>query len=239
MRNLLARFRGELPLMQLDALRSGRTMPESSASSSTSPAGASTFAAAAAAAALFVGLVAAPPPTISDVIHSVDHGIAALGLWPSAEMAAAGNLVDWCVTSECFDAAFREYVRRWAFKSPQPADFIRTLADAAGSDLSWFWNGWFAGTGSLDQAVIGALERDGRLELTFWNLGDVVMPLEYRVDFADGTHEDVHLPVEIWLHRDEFRTGFPLEGRTPVRVVVDPESELPDVDREDNVLDAF
>lgn len=138
-----------------------------------------------------------------------------------------------------FDAAFREYVRRWAFKSPQPADFIRTLADAAGSDLSWFWNGWFAGTGSLDQAVIGALERDGRLELTFWNLGDVVMPLEYRVDFADGTHEDVHLPVEIWLHRDEFRTGFPLEGRTPVRVVVDPESELPDVDREDNVLDAF
>ena len=83
-------------------------MPESStASSSTSHAGASTFAAAAAAAALFVGLVAAPPPTISDVIHSVDHGIAALGLWPSAEMVAAGNLVDWCVTSECFDAAFR------------------------------------------------------------------------------------------------------------------------------------
>ncbi len=54
---------------------------------------------------------------------------------------------------ERFDAAFREYIRRWAFKSPQPADFYRTMEDAAGMDLAWFWRGWFLETGSLDQAV--------------------------------------------------------------------------------------
>jgi len=52
-----------------------------------------------------------------------------------------------------FDEAFREYIRRWAFKSPQPADFYRTMEDAAGVDLAWFWRGWFMETGTLDLAV--------------------------------------------------------------------------------------
>jgi len=57
------------------------------------------------------------------------------------------------VGPERFDAAFREYIRRWAFKSPQPADFYRTMEDAAGMDLAWFWRGWFQETGYLDQCV--------------------------------------------------------------------------------------
>lgn len=44
---------------------------------------------------------------------------------------------------ELFDFAFREYARRWKFKRPMPADFFRTLEDASGVDLDWFWHGWF------------------------------------------------------------------------------------------------
>src|SRR5690606_25133815 len=47
-----------------------------------------------------------------------------------------------------FDAALREYVERWAFKHPQPADFFRTVEDVSGEDLDWFWRGWFFGTGT-------------------------------------------------------------------------------------------
>jgi Peptidase family M1 domain len=42
-----------------------------------------------------------------------------------------------------FDMAFKEYVRRWAFKHPEPADFFRTMEDASGHALSWFWRTWF------------------------------------------------------------------------------------------------
>src|SRR5437773_1179985 len=35
-----------------------------------------------------------------------------------------------------FDAAFREFIRRWAFKHPTPADFFRTMEDGLGEDLS-------------------------------------------------------------------------------------------------------
>ncbi len=48
-----------------------------------------------------------------------------------------------------FDAAFREYIRRWAFKHPTPADFFRSMEDGLGEDLSWFWRGWFYTTRTL------------------------------------------------------------------------------------------
>jgi hypothetical protein len=54
---------------------------------------------------------------------------------------------------ELFDNAFREYSRRWAFKSPTPADFFRTIEDATGEDLDWFWRGWFYGTDACDIAI--------------------------------------------------------------------------------------
>jgi hypothetical protein len=44
---------------------------------------------------------------------------------------------------EMFDYAFKEYARRWAFKHPTPADFFRTLGDASGENLDWFFRGWF------------------------------------------------------------------------------------------------
>jgi hypothetical protein len=51
---------------------------------------------------------------------------------------------------ELFDYAFKEYARRWAFKHPEPADLFRTLEDASGEDLDWFWRGWFYGTDACD-----------------------------------------------------------------------------------------
>ncbi|SIT28656.1 Aminopeptidase N [Filimonas lacunae] len=49
-----------------------------------------------------------------------------------------------------FDYAYKEYARRWAFKHPTPADLFRTLEDASGEDLDWFWRGWFYGTDPCD-----------------------------------------------------------------------------------------
>ena len=51
---------------------------------------------------------------------------------------------------ELFDYAFKEYCERWAFKHPTPADFFRTMEDASGEDLDWFWRGWFYGIDATD-----------------------------------------------------------------------------------------
>ncbi|MDN4054589.1 M1 family metallopeptidase [Massilia sp. YIM B02763] len=59
---------------------------------------------------------------------------------------------------ELFDFAFKEYAQRWKFKRPTPADFFRTMEDASGTDLDWFWRGWFYTTDAVDVSVDGISE---------------------------------------------------------------------------------
>ena len=54
---------------------------------------------------------------------------------------------------ELFDFAFKEYSNRWMFKHPSPADFFRTMEDASGVDLDWFWRGWFFTNEHVDLSV--------------------------------------------------------------------------------------
>ncbi len=56
---------------------------------------------------------------------------------------------------ELFDYAFRTYSKRWMFKHPTPADFFRTMEDAAAMDLDWFWRGWFYTTDANDIGIEG------------------------------------------------------------------------------------
>ncbi|MFN3529853.1 MAG: M1 family metallopeptidase [Bacteroidia bacterium] len=61
-----------------------------------------------------------------------------------AKPATALNILRETVMGrELFDFAFKTYATRWAFKHPSPADFFRTMEDASGVDLDWFWRGWF------------------------------------------------------------------------------------------------
>jgi len=54
---------------------------------------------------------------------------------------------------ELFDFAFKQYAQRWQFKHPTPSDFFRTMEDASGVDLDWFWRAWFYDTDPVDIAL--------------------------------------------------------------------------------------
>jgi hypothetical protein len=54
---------------------------------------------------------------------------------------------------ELFDFAFKTYAQRWMFKHPMPADFFRTMEDASGVDLDWFFRGWYYTTDYVDIAI--------------------------------------------------------------------------------------
>ncbi len=71
-----------------------------------------------------------------------------------AKPATALNILrETILGRELFDFAFRQYAERWRFKRPMPADFFRTMEDASGVDLDWFWRGWFYTTEFTDIAV--------------------------------------------------------------------------------------
>lgn len=67
--------------------------------------------------------------------------------------AAYHILRDTVIGRERFDFALKEYARRWKFKRPTPADFFRTIEEASGTDLDWFWRGWFYTTDHVDIAL--------------------------------------------------------------------------------------
>lgn len=71
-----------------------------------------------------------------------------------AKPATALNILrETIMGRELFDYAFKEYAKRWAFKQPYPADFFRTMEDASGVDLDWFWRGWFFTNDHVDLAI--------------------------------------------------------------------------------------
>lgn len=141
---------------------------------------------------------------------------------------------------ERFDRAFKEYAVRWRFKRPTPADFFRTMEEASGVELDWFWRAWFYGADHVDVA----LERIARLpapaedlhfyQFRFRNLGGIVTPLALRIDFEDGAHETVRIPAEVW-RTDAAAVNWRYVADRPVAgALLDPDFEMADADRRNN-----
>ncbi len=174
-----------------------------------------------------------PVVTFADAIpgkyvHTLEYYKAALGLVLLREDILG---------KDRFDYAFRTYIRRWAYKHPSPMDFFRTMNNAAGENLDWFWKGWFIEKWNLDQAVseVSYVQGDsakGAL-VTIKNLGQLVMPVTIRIDEANGRSTMVHLPVEIWERSGDYTFQAGSTSRI-ISVIIDPEERLPDIDPANN-----
>ncbi len=140
-----------------------------------------------------------------------------------------------------FDYAFKTYIRRWAYKHPQPDDFFRTMNDAGGEDLNWFWKEWFFETWNLDQSVksikyIKENPKNGAL-ITIENLGQMALPVIAKITESNGQSHELNLPVEIWQRSGEWT--FAYNSTSPVTsIIIDPHIQLPDIDRANNTWQA-
>ena len=139
---------------------------------------------------------------------------------------------------ERFDKAFREYIKRWAYKHPQPDDFFRTMENVAGEDLSWFWRGWIINNWRLDQAITRVKYNKGDAKngalVTINNLDRMAMPVIAEVKTKSGATTLINLPVEIWQRNVEWtfkvNTTEELES-----ITLDPNHVFPDINSENNV----
>ncbi|MDZ4258336.1 MAG: M1 family metallopeptidase, partial [Gemmatimonadales bacterium] len=141
---------------------------------------------------------------------------------------------------DTFDAAFREYIRRWAYKHPTAADFYRTMEDAAGHRLDWFWRGWFVENARYDQGIgTVAVRQNGTVQeaqVVFANNARGVLPIRARFTFSDGSTQDLKYPAEVWsLNSTRYARQFAFEGKKLTRIEIDPEQRLVDFDRSNNV----
>lgn len=171
--------------------------------------------------------------TTPDVIQQDNLGVAAY-MKPAQMLHALRNVV---LGEKRFDGAFREYIRRWAFKHPAPWDFFRTMENVSGEDLGWFWRGWVLNKWKLDQAVKSVAAIDGKPEngsdITIINKDKMVMPVLIRIKETNGKIHELKLPVEIWQRGAEWIFTVPTTSEIK-EVTIDPDKKLPDADRTNN-----
>ncbi len=87
-------------------------------------------------------------------IMSNPENIYQLGNNAYGKPATALNILrETVMGKEAFDHAFKTYSQRWMFKHPSPEDFFRSMEDASGVDLDWYWRGWFYTTDYVDIGV--------------------------------------------------------------------------------------
>lgn len=159
----------------------------------------------------------------------------------SKPAAALSVLRESILGHERFDFALRTFAQRWKFKRPQPADFFRSMEDAAGASLDWFWRGWFFSTGTVDMGlgVVREYESDALpsglhvYTVEIINRG-VVMPIPLALTYADGSTSELLIPAEIWRHdsRRAFKRLVTQQRISALRL--DPRGELFDADPDDN-----
>jgi hypothetical protein len=105
--------------------------------------------------------------------------------------AAALNILrETILGRELFDFAFKEYATRWKYKRPTPSDFFRTMEEASGVDLDWFWRGWFYSTDHVDIS----LDKISKLRL------DTKNP---DIDFSRLRQEELDKPLSKTVERNK------------------------------------
>lgn len=139
---------------------------------------------------------------------------------------------------DLFDFAFKTYANRWAFKHPTPADLFRTMEDASGEDLDWFWRGWFYSIDACDisidsikaykfDAAANALptqmnnrNTDRKLDKPALNSFEDISKIRNRMDPNIHFLTDVDTTIRDFYWRydrgmEEYDTAFVIKG-TPV-----------------------
>ena len=216
---------------------------------------------------------------------------------------------------ENFDFAFKKYSQRWMFKRPTPADFFRTMEDASGQDLDWFFRGWFYTTDHTDisienvrlyqsstgnpeiekkiarkqanarpttlsqkrnknlpkridkypslrdfyndydefkvteqekqayQGFLGSLDNVEKSLVNgnnyFYivdlkNVGGLVMPVILKVEYIDGTSEEIRIPAHIWRYNNFDVSKLIVTKKEAKAIVLDPNLETADTDLSNN-----
>ena len=138
-----------------------------------------------------------------------------------------------------FDYAFKEYIKRWAYKHPTPWDFFRTMDNASGENLAWFWKAWFVENYLFNQAIISVDYDDNGIPgngavVTIANLEQMALPVNISYETRSGKKGTLKLPVEVWNNTNTWKVKLPTTEAIK-KVELDAEKVFPDIDFSNNV----
>ena len=153
----------------------------------------------------------------------------------------------------------KEYFKQWAFKHPEPRDFIRVAERVSGMNLDWYLQDFATTTNTIDYGIasVDAVADDnergakGGSVITLERIGLMPMPIDLQVNFADGSSRLYYIPLQMMRGEKSFgdtpvtvlrdwawarpNYSFEVEGPSEiVSVIIDPSGRMADVQKENN-----
>jgi len=152
--------------------------------------------------------------------------------------------LNYIIGEENVKKSLKKYYQDFKFKHPTPIDFQRVAEKVSGIELDWYLNEWIETTHTIDYAVAKVEEKN----ITLVRVGQMPMPIDVRVTYADNSFENFYIPLKMmkgekpttsniikdWAWSNQFYTfSTPKEIK---KVEIDTSGLMADINRENNVF---
>ena len=154
------------------------------------------------------------------------------------------------IGQENLDNTLKRYYQDWKFKHPTPNDFLRVAEKVSGAELDWYLMDWAQTTNTIDYGIKDVAENNGKTTVILERIGNMPMPIDLKVSYADGSEEIIYIPLQMmrWekpaegdLNRkvaDRWAWANPtyeLNFDKPVKgIIIDDSGLMADINRENN-----
>lgn len=181
------------------------------------------------------------------------HSNYAYSLGSYVKGAVFMSQLEYILGKENLQKGLLRYFHTWKFKHPNANDMVRVFEKQSGLELDWYRENFVNTTNTIDYGVKDVVENTERTTtVTIERVGDMAMPLDVLVTYANGQQELFYAPLE------SMRGVKPQEGNIPrtvlpdhrwvdksftftannkdvVRVQIDPANRMADVDKANNL----
>lgn len=155
------------------------------------------------------------------------------------------------------DRILIEYYNKWRFKHPDVNDFLRVAENVSGLQLDWYRTFFVNTSKTTDYKIDSLWEAGGKSLIRLSRVGQMPMPIDCLVTYADGTTEMHYIPLSLMYGAKQpedpaipvktykawnwtvptyiIETGKKLQ--TIKKVEIDPSQRLADMDRKNNKIE--
>ncbi len=147
------------------------------------------------------------------------------------------NALRYVVGEEDFEEILKTYYERWKFKHVNEERFQAVCEEVSGMDLNLFFEQWIHTIKVCDYNLSKMKTTvnesgDGYVtEITIFRLGEVVLPLNLKITFRDGTTQTTRIEGRLRTIKKTY--SFPSK---PKKAALNPENEILDINMADNFL---
>ena len=176
------------------------------------------------------------------------------GYWISAydKGSIFMSQLKYIVGDDNFKKILKRYYHDWAFKHPDPNDFIRVCEKVTGFELDWYLMDWIQTVKTIDYSINSFVSEKDSTSITLQRIGQMPMPVEVLVSLKDGSSQTYYIPLTMMRGRKPtgemitknswswakpyYSFTVPFSKEDISYITIDPKGVVADVDRINNTI---